>query len=166
MNIKLLGVLAITGLMVACGDDTSDSGGSGGTGGDGGSGGTGAGNTDGGNGGTGAGTTEGGGGTGNVGGSGGAGGGDCDSQFPEGAALAATLVITNCGCVAGSPCETQCADDDACTTPAPTTSIEACGECVQMQANDQAECAFEAATGEECQGDDDCAAYITCVLSG
>lgn len=167
MNIKLLGVLAITGLL-ACGDSTSDSGGSGGTGG---TGGDGAGPTDGG-GGTGAAGAaggEGGNGTGGDGAAGGAGGGDCDSQFPNGAATAATLVITACGCTAGAPCEADCTGDDACTTPAPTTSIEECGACVQEQADAQAECAFDAATGKECQGDDGadgCQAYIACVLGG
>ena len=155
MNIKLLGIsAAVCGLLIACGDDTSSSGGSG-TGGAA----TGGAAT--------GGAATGGAATGGAA-TGGAGGGmTCEEQFPAGSDLAATLVITACGCTAGAPCETACVDEPACTTPAPETTVMACGDCIQMEADKGvgSACASGAALGTECQMDTDCAAYISCKLS-
>lgn len=160
MNIKLLSVvLTVAGALVACGDST-------------GSGGSGASSNGGnGNGGT---PVEGGGGNGTGGtpatgggggGTGGAGGGaSCEEQYPAGAQTAATLVIQACGCDPDSPCEAMCADDDVCVTPGPVASTDACGNCVQMQADNQATCALGAIGGDGC--DADCQDYVTCVLAG
>lgn len=158
MNIKLLGITAaVCGLMIACGDDTTGTGGSAAGGAAAGGAAAGGQATTGGNTSTGGAAT------------GGAGGGQtCDEQFPAGADLAATLVITACGCTAGGACETACMGDDACTTPAPTTSIPACGDCIQMEADKGASstCAAGAAFAPECQNNMECADYIACVLAG
>lgn len=160
MNIKLLSVvLTVAGALVACGDST-------------GSGGSGASSNGGnGNGGT---PVEGGGGNGTGGtpatgggggGTGGAGGGaSCEEQYPAGYETAATLVIQYCGCMDGSPCATECADDEACVTPGPETSIDACGTCVQEQAANTATCALTAVGSDQC--DADCQDYVTCNLAG
>ena len=153
MNIKLLGILTAGMLVVACGDSTGTGGSGGGGGAEGGAGG-----------GTGGTPVEGGGGsTGNMGGGGGT-AATCEEQFPDGAVMAATIVIQECGCAVGSPCETECTGDDACTTPGPETSIDACGTCIQEQADMTATCAT-AVLGGECAADPDCSDSVTCVLS-
>lgn len=158
MNIKLLGITAaVCGLMIACGDDTTGTGGS-----------SAGGAAAGGNATTGGNTSTGGAATGGAATGGAGGGASCDEQFPAGADLAATLVITACGCTAGGPCETACMGDDACATPAPTTSLPACGDCIQMEADKGvgSACASGAAFDPACQNDAGCADYIACVLAG
>jgi hypothetical protein len=151
MNMKLVGVvLALTSVaVVACGDSGSTSGSGGG--------GTGGGSTTstGGAAGTGGSTTN---------GTGGSGGGlTCEEQYPAGADQAAALVITACGCTAGSDCETECTGSTECD-PANGTDMPACGTCIQNAADTMAACAVGAALGPDCTGD--CADYVQCVLAG
>ncbi len=157
MDMKLLGVVAVASALIACGD--SGSGGSGG--GTGGS--TGGGDVGGGGGGVGGGNG------GGVNGGGGAGGGTtCEDQFPDGYLLVAELTLQSCGCAVDSPCETECMDDDVCTTPGPEASTDACADCVQAEGDMGAAsaCVAAAALGAECTADPDCSDYVNCVLAG
>ncbi|NUP08301.1 MAG: hypothetical protein HOW73_19800 [Polyangiaceae bacterium] len=163
MNIKLLGILTAGLMLVACGDS--------GEGGSGGSGGTpeGGGNEGGGTGGT---PVEGGGGsTANMGG-GGEGGSacvDCAAEHPEGAAMAAGLVIQSCGCadMDSSPCFAECSEnpeETVCADMGPDAATPECGDCVQAQADMgiNSPCTVAGALSPACGDDAECSAYVTC----
>ncbi len=153
MNVRLLGVVAAMSAMglVACGDDTGGAGGAGG----GGTGGdaaatttatTGSTPTAAGTGGGDAATTT----AGTGGGDTGTGGGGTGGEAPE-------LL----------PCEEACADDLGCDeSPANPEDGGDCATCVQAEGDAQSDCAFTGALAPCCQENDDCAAYIECVLGG
>lgn len=89
----------------------------------------------------------------------------CEDQFFEGYQMALGLIIDNCACVPDSPCQMSCPNEPACESGELELSPK-CGECVQEQADNQGDCVFDAVTGEECQSDAECSAYIQCVLQG
>lgn len=88
--------------------------------------------------------------------------GTCEQQFPQGAQTAAFLVFFSCGCSNNAPCDNQCSNQD-CNGGNPGGG---CLNCIQDQVNSTSECVFNAAFGDQCQNDPQCAGYVSCVLNG
>lgn len=147
MNVRLFGVAAVMAAagLVACGDDTGGEGGAGGAS----STTSASGSTSGSpasSGATNPTTTSGGQGGDPGPGSGGAGG--------EGAGEPT------------APCATECAADEGCNeVPANPEDGGDCAECVLAEAAAQSECAIAGAFSADCQDNEDCAAYVDCVLN-
>lgn len=89
--------------------------------------------------------------------------GTCEDQFPGGYETAVGLIFQHCGCEPNAPCAPECVNSQACFG---NNDPDACGVCIQQQADMQGECAVNAVLGDECQSDPNCAGYIQCILSG
>jgi hypothetical protein len=156
MNVRLFGLAAAMTMamgVVACGDDSGGAGG-----GSGGSSSTGD-STSTGDSSTGTGTTT---------SSGGEGAGDATSSGTgEGGDPGVGGAGGGTGGEAPSgPCVDECADDAGCDADPPEPG-DACGECVQAEADQGtgSDCAVAGALGACCQGDAECMDYVACVLA-
>jgi hypothetical protein len=89
--------------------------------------------------------------------------GTCEEQFPAGLELVWYLVGTQCGCVMGQPCSDACANGPFCEGgPGPEGE---CQSCIQDAASFGEQCVTDAAFGDACQSDFECASYIECIIN-
>jgi hypothetical protein len=85
----------------------------------------------------------------------------CKATYAKGMQAPLGFAIQQCGCKAGSPCETQC-KTNVCASMAPTTD---CQTCLSTAGNAQPQSACITASQQDCAGDSDCSAYAACQLS-
>jgi hypothetical protein len=89
-----------------------------------------------------------------------------------GYALLSQIVVEKCGCAtdANAACHNDCMADAACTDDMPNMGLpmsgSACETCITTEAAKGAgsTCVSGAAFDPACQGDADCAAFVTCAL--
>ncbi|NUP06084.1 MAG: hypothetical protein HOW73_08500 [Polyangiaceae bacterium] len=86
----------------------------------------------------------------------------CEEQYPEGYETVIFLIFNECGCEQMSPCLMECGSTQVCGGDGNTG---ACEQCVQNQAQNGAQCVSDAAFGNQCQNDPECAGYIDCVIN-
>lgn len=90
--------------------------------------------------------------------------GNCEEQYPGGVELVWELISQQCGCVMGEACSAECENNAFCDGgPGP---FGQCQSCIEDAATNGEQCVYDAAFGDACQSDFECASYVECVVNG
>jgi hypothetical protein len=87
--------------------------------------------------------------------------GSCEEQYPNGVQFVWFLIGNQCGCVMGEVCSGVC--EEMCDGG---PGGDECEICIQDAALGNEECVLDAAFGDDCQNDFECASYVECVVNG
>jgi|HubBroStandDraft_2_1064218.scaffolds.fasta_scaffold590727_2 hypothetical protein len=86
----------------------------------------------------------------------------CQTEYAAAYTVFSGYELTNCGCAAGSDCNTECAASCTGGMPNMTAPSKMCKQCLTLDAVQGGSSTCTAASEATCEADPTCAPFVTC----